>query len=250
MSTNFCDQCKRNHPGRICDYDPKTGLCAETNNKMIVIGLGNKARQGKDTVGNAIVDYFGDGAKIFKFATALYDEVNTALAEAGSVENLLANLTYYTGKHIDVPSWVKRTPDAKPEPGLPYGKHGALLQWWGTNFRRAQDPNYWVKKAIASIPDGLEVAVFTDMRFPNEAWAIMDFPHGYTVNVQRFNEDGTPYRSADRPADHPSETALDDYNYDYRISAKSGEISWLSRQAVDLATYLVTKEAACKSGLI
>jgi hypothetical protein len=29
MATKFCEKCKLEHPGRECDYDPKTGLCAE-----------------------------------------------------------------------------------------------------------------------------------------------------------------------------------------------------------------------------
>jgi hypothetical protein len=28
MSTTFCDNCKREHPGRVCDY--KDGECAQT----------------------------------------------------------------------------------------------------------------------------------------------------------------------------------------------------------------------------
>jgi hypothetical protein len=29
MATNFCQKCKREHPGRECDYDD-AGECAET----------------------------------------------------------------------------------------------------------------------------------------------------------------------------------------------------------------------------
>lgn len=29
MATQFCEKCKRAHPGRVCDYDDK-GECAET----------------------------------------------------------------------------------------------------------------------------------------------------------------------------------------------------------------------------
>lgn len=30
MATKFCEQCRREHPGRECDYNPATGECAET----------------------------------------------------------------------------------------------------------------------------------------------------------------------------------------------------------------------------
>ena len=29
MATNFCQKCKKAHPGRVCDYDDK-GECSET----------------------------------------------------------------------------------------------------------------------------------------------------------------------------------------------------------------------------
>lgn len=30
MATKLCDQCRREHPGKECDYDPQTGQCSET----------------------------------------------------------------------------------------------------------------------------------------------------------------------------------------------------------------------------
>lgn len=41
-----------------------------------------------------------------------------------------------------------------------------ILQLWGTEFRRNQAPNYWIKKAEENI---LGPTVFSDCRFPNEA---------------------------------------------------------------------------------
>lgn len=53
-----------------------------------------------------------------------------------------------------------------------------LLQWWGTDLRRAADPDYWVKQGIgaaeAIAAEATEdlLIVFTDVRFENEAAAI------------------------------------------------------------------------------
>jgi len=52
-----------------------------------------------------------------------------------------------------------------------------LLQFWGTELRRADDPEYWVKRGIALAEKiGAEeprcLVVFTDVRFSNEADAI------------------------------------------------------------------------------
>ena len=35
MATQFCERCKATHPGRECDYDPKTGECAETKMRTL-----------------------------------------------------------------------------------------------------------------------------------------------------------------------------------------------------------------------
>jgi hypothetical protein len=43
-----------------------------------------------------------------------------------------------------------------------------LLQWYGTQYRRSQDPDYWVRQAEKSLPDYGRY-VYTDIRFPNEA---------------------------------------------------------------------------------
>lgn len=45
-----------------------------------------------------------------------------------------------------------------------------ILQWWGTDYRRAQREDYWLSKVrdrIASVPDNHWVV--TDIRFQNEA---------------------------------------------------------------------------------
>lgn len=52
-----------------------------------------------------------------------------------------------------------------------------ILQWWGTEYRRAQDPDYWVKatrqRLVHYINEQREQRfVITDCRFPNEAQAI------------------------------------------------------------------------------
>ena len=61
---------------------------------------------------------------------------------------------------------------------------------------------------------------------------------GVTVNVTRLNADGRPYFSSDRPVNHPSETQLDRYNFDYFIKAKSGEAAWVEQQVITLVEYL------------
>lgn len=50
-----------------------------------------------------------------------------------------------------------------------------LLQWWGTELRRATDPDYWVKVAITNAVEHATpgtLTAFTDVRFANEAQAV------------------------------------------------------------------------------
>jgi len=230
---------------------------------MLLIGFGNRARHGKDTVVEAILDHYadqnhairkgyGNGAPqtrvwAFKYATALYKEVADYIGSEGGPVSCFAKIaraeaflpTPY-GK-IMIPTWVTMG-DPTPSNGLtapaPYGKHPKLLQFWGTEYRRKEfGENYWVDRMFASIPANLDIALISDVRFPNEADGIKQ-RGGYTVNVTRLREDGTPYRSSDRPVDHPSETALDDYNWQFRLSNPEGHQAWLEEQAITLVEYL------------
>lgn len=225
---------------------------------MLIIGFGNKARHGKDTAGQSVFDYYEKKRQLalrhglrvipsvgmYKFATTLYEEVNEAIEHCGgSVSKLIAfgqteGLIGDDGKFYYMPLSLQPTPNPEMNEQLPYGKHGALLQWWGTEYRRKQDSNYWVRKCMEKIGnDAHHIAVITDVRFINEAEAVRQ-AGGYTVRVSRKNTDGTPFVSKDRPANHPSEVELDNYNFDYEIIAKEGQVAWLEQQAITLAVLL------------
>jgi hypothetical protein len=222
---------------------------------MLLIGLGNRARQGKDTAAEAILDHYdrlnercrphsyqrvwrGVNVGVFKFATALYQEVNEFLVSDTGKRWLARENRRETFAHIlNLPEWVQPDPNPEVSELAPYGKHPKLLQWWGTEFRRAQDPDYWVKKLFASISSNLDIALVTDVRFPNEAAGIKQ-RGGYNVKVTRIQEDGTQYHATDRPSNHPSETALDFYNFDFRLINSEGHEALLGEQAITLAEYL------------
>jgi len=209
---------------------------------MLILGFGNKARQGKDTAAEAITSHYKHISEHYayppirtvtiKFADSLYREANDYLEIGHNLGITPAELFKKGVREIvggelvqtPIPDWV--TPDPNPTfpKNAPYGKHPKLLQWWGTELRRAQDPNYWVKKTFVAIPKNADIVMITDVRFPNEADAVKQ-QGGYTINVQRLREDGQPYYSGDRPADHISETALDGYNWDYYIKSKSAVVT-------------------------
>jgi hypothetical protein len=212
---------------------------------MLILGFGHRARQGKDLAANAIKEYY-DGRNqlfskygdhlgklkvgIFKFANALYTEVNDAIEfDHGDVQEVF--------KRYNTPAWVTQEPDPEFNALAPFGKHPKLLQWWGTEYRRRQNPDYWVDKLFESSPGGIDIALITDVRFINEAEHIKN-RGGYNVRVQRLAADGSPYVAPDRPADHPSEIALDDYKFDFYITTPDGHKGLTCEWAITLAEYL------------
>ncbi len=202
----------------------------------ILISFGNKSRNGKDTAAEGIkgwCDRHDFPVLHVNFGDALKIEVTDAIREAGCVENLIAQMS--------MPSWVIPTPSAELEPLSPYGKHVKVLQWWGTEFRRAQEPNYWIDKRRDKVLGFDGVVVTSDQRFINEAIDTAELG-GYSVNVRRLNEDGTQYFDPSRPANHVSEIELDTWNWDFRIIAKTGEGKLVKQQAKEILKYVMASK--------
>jgi len=183
-----------------------------------VIGLGYRAGSGKDTAAAEIIAQRRYDIRRYAFADALKREVNAEAIRAGGMLNLLTlasrRFVLCDGYYKDFPDWVVYDPYAPmDDPMCPLGKQRTLLQWWGAEYRRAQDPNYWVKRLAESIAkDNPKVALITDLRFPNEMQFVRE-QDGYTVRVDRPD---LP------PATHISETALEDStDWDYILDNSS-----------------------------
>lgn len=229
---------------------------------MLLIGFGNKSRNGKDTAAEAIKNFYdlqtanrrkhvpsyrGPNVGIFKFAGALYAEVNEFLrttTKMGTWQDCwLPNATntgaidIYLERHIQIPEWVQPDPNPEVSTLAPYGKHPKLLQFWGTEYRRNNfGQDYWINKMFESIPANTDIALVTDVRFPNEADAIKQHG-GYNINVTRLNDDGTQFYDTQRPQDHISEIALDNYNWDHYIKVRNDAVL-LQELAITHAEYL------------
>jgi hypothetical protein len=182
---------------------------------MIILGFGNRARQGKDVAGESIVEHY------------------RPIPE--SCQNYMDWKWYKEPRIVLVKFAAALYAECRETYGM-IDKDPVLLQNVGMH-RREQDPNYWVDKAFASIPDKTDIAVFTDVRFHNEAWAIKE-RGGYLIEVVRLNQDGTRFYADDRPKDHPSELDLDDYNWDFHLQAKTGQAELIKRQAITLTEYI------------
>ncbi|HZS43384.1 MAG TPA: hypothetical protein VFA52_04335 [Candidatus Paceibacterota bacterium] len=208
---------------------------------MLIIGFGNKARQGKDTAVAAIKQWHDaqnslrqkHGIKhvtrceITRFAEGLYKEVSDWLKTEQGQLWLGGSRGFTEGREI--PSNISRSHDN--------GKYSHLLQWWGTEFRRSQNPNYWADKTFENISKDTDFLLISDVRFLNEAEAIKK-RGGYLVNVQRYYPDGSLFVTKDRDPKHISETELDDYNWDFYLRIPDGHAALTSEFAITLFEYL------------
>jgi hypothetical protein len=150
----------------------------------MIIGLSGYAQSGKDTVAELLCLNYGYHRVSFA------DPMREALMRLNPVINSqpLACL-------VDDYGWdvAKSNPEVR-----------RLLQVFGTEVGREMfGENFWVELAFKQSPQ--ERVVFTDVRFPNEAQAIID-KGGQVWRVQREGH---------KPVNlHASETAMDNWRFD------------------------------------
>jgi hypothetical protein len=178
---------------------------------MLLIGLGHRARQGKSYSAlriSELASELGLDARIYSVG----DEVQRWCEQRGMI------------------------PHDKPRESLT-AHELSLLGYYGWIMRQ-QNEDVWIDQVFARIsaadPD---VALIPNIRYPNEARHVSELG-GVNVLVERFNADGSRFVAPDRDPNAPSETSLDFWNWDYRISAGSGQLDWLTAQAKALFTTL------------
>ena len=188
---------------------------------MLLIGFGHRARQGKNTAAEAVLNAcpLATDVRMYALADALKQEVRVAVAKLGGPFNLIEQF-----KEAGLmPEWV-HWEEPKPR---------TVLQWWG-QWRRSQDPAYWVKRLDAKLRQHQpEVALITDVRNgpddgpEGDETTYVHSQGGILVKCIRL---GAP--DVDVP-EHISESSLDNYTgWDYTITAATAEEC--KRKAVDI----------------
>lgn len=167
---------------------------------MEIIGLSGYARSGKDEAAKVLVEEFGFTRVAFadKLREVLYALNPIVDVDAARMRKTL----YYVQDVIDSYGW-----DGYKE--SPFGPEiRRLLQRLGTEAgRQTLWDSIWVDAALTGHPEDARLVV-TDCRFPNEAQAIYD-RGGHLWRIAR--KDVGPAN------DHPSETSLDDWDFDQTI---------------------------------
>jgi hypothetical protein len=170
----------------------------------IKIGFGYKARRGKDTACRAIVTRFAPilDVRQYAFADELRAEVEAAVFDRWMQDRpneAFDPTSPEPMRHLCQWASVQYDTQAPVSASYPHGKQRALYQWWGTEYRRTMDPDYWVKRLAERIErERPACAVISDLRFFNE-FEFCD----YRVRMDR------PGFEIDDGAHHISEMQLD-----------------------------------------
>jgi len=178
---------------------------------MIVIGIAGKMGAGKDTVAQLLQPF---GFQRFAFADALREEVADAI-DGGrrDMPACLSSAAQDAFLYAPVSEvWEKPTT----------GRMRALLQEWGTEYRRSQDEHYWTSIMREKLA-GAELACISDVRFPDEA-ALVRKMGGRVWVIHRPGAGGNG---------HVSESL--DFAFDHVIH-NTGDIANLEREVVRVLT--------------
>lgn len=153
----------------------------------IIIGLTGKKQSGKDSFADFLLQEFltvGHPRKL-GFADELYEDIATIFDS--SSEFLRLNKQHPVIRHI--------------------------LQWYGTEFKRTGDPNYWIKlldlkiKELPELKDPY-IIIILDVRFLNEAdWILKQ--KGILLRVVREYKKAGPHLHYEELDTHISETEMD-----------------------------------------
>ncbi len=178
----------------------------------LLVGLSGYARSGKDTAakvlteGSWVRESFADRLRAFLLALDPIIESDVESYVTGCCDECVS--TDYDVTHVRLSQIVHQFGWEKAKDS--YDEVRELLQRCGTEAgRKVLGEDVWVNAVFAGW-DGFTPTVITDVRFPNEARAVKE-RGGVVLRVER---PGVGPREDALGGVHPSETALDDWDFD------------------------------------
>lgn len=185
----------------------------------MIVGLSGKIGCGKTWCANRLVELLPN-ARRMSFADALREEVAALLG----VKLSLVHKSAFKGMSFRI--------------GTRMLTGREVLQWWGTEIRRAADPDYWVNQAYDRAWAFSGIVIFDDVRMPNEAQMVQD-AGGLLLRIDPY-----PGWQPGPNASHISETAIDDYQgWDVAYQPEQG-LEHLEAVAQDIARAAQAEAAA------
>lgn len=213
----------------VSDTVAELALANIRSGTAVGIAVSGKLASGKDTIAPAVLDVMGAAPvdHLF-FAQPLKDELNTVIdiARIRSGFDAVSIVAEVLGIGLDQAGTLLDSlwPDLAEDRSLNAKSRTPgvrqALQYLGTDVRRKQDDDWWVKRSMGrvleSVAQGNNV-MLTDCRFPNE----VDGSRSVGLFTVRLcvTEDTQAARLFERDgllpdpdlAAHPSETALDGF---------------------------------------
>ncbi|WP_321365469.1 hypothetical protein [uncultured Desulfuromusa sp.] len=185
----------------------------------MIIGFAGKAASGKTTAARYLTE-LQDNIVILPMAVVLRQEVENFIRQVGAEDQVplvygdqddKVRVFYIDEKkaHQLCPAWdafVCLNQDIQDRLGQTAVTVRRILQWWGTEFRRAQDPDYWTKaweKKLQGYDLKNTHILVDDVRFVNEL-EIIEKQGGVFIKIERPGFNGAN--------NHSSENSLDDYD--------------------------------------
>ena len=209
----------------------------------MILGFAGKAATGKTTAARHLAAVLDMQVLIIPMARVLRDEVEAFLREIGAADHVPLVYgsqedkvrTFYVNEskaRQKCNAWqlfIDEHHDIQDRPGLTAVTVRRILQWWGTEYRRAQDPDYWTKAwghKVSQLDLHKTLVLVDDVRFMNELNVIREFG-GLIVKIERPGFDGAN--------NHSSETSLDDYRQWDGLIVNDGTLEQFGRKVETLA---------------
>ena len=204
----------------------------------MIVGIAGKAASGKTTAAHFMAAHLQTEVQIIPMAQVLRNEVEDFLRRIGAETSVPLVYGSQDDKvqvfHVDTqrageacPRWSNFTAahaDLQNRPEQTAVTVRRILQWWGTEYRRAEDPDYWTK-AWADMVERLDLEnihiLIDDVRFMNELNTI-SAEGGLIIKIERPGFNGA--------GNHASETSLDAYTDWNRVLSNDGTLEDLQRQ--------------------
>lgn len=212
----------------------------------MILGFAGKAASGKTTAAKHLAPLLDRECRIVPMAMVLRDEVEAFLRAIdaehavplvyGCQDDKVKVFHVDEGKALsECPGWsffITAHGEIQDRPGQTAVTVRRLLQWWGTEYRRAQDADYWTKAWGRKIERFNLAAVHVlvdDVRFMNELQVIRAYG-GLIVKIERPGFDGAN--------NHASETSLDAYQGWDRVLRNNGTLDEFKDKVALLSTEL------------
>ncbi|MEA3363536.1 MAG: hypothetical protein U9Q61_09775 [Thermodesulfobacteriota bacterium] len=184
----------------------------------MIIGFAGKAASGKTTAAKYLLERLSSNVVILPMALILREEVENFIRQVGAEAYVPLVYGDQDDKvrvfHIDEKSALEQCPvwvnfvtdnqDIQDQPGQSAVSVRRILQWWGTEYRRAQDHDYWTKAWEIKLQeyDLAETHILVDdVRFVNEL-EIIKKNGGIFIKIERPGFDGANNHSSENSLDH------------------------------------------------